>query len=79
MEMRTLFHGYIQRNCKQCKMDVTISDEFRGEMFKNSEDLRKMCIVTCDSHEDEDCNIVKLIYPDNDNAVCFISTRQIIM
>lgn len=27
-------------NCKQCKMDVTISDEFRGEMFKTSEYFR---------------------------------------
>lgn len=62
-------------NCKQCKMDVTIRDEFRGVMFKNSEDLRKMCIVTCDSHEDEDCGIVKLIYPDNDNTVGCISTK----
>lgn len=60
-------------------MDVTIRDEFRGGMLKNSEDLRKMCIVTCDSHEDKDCDIVKLIYPDNDNTVCCISTRQIVM
>lgn len=61
-------------NYKQCKMDVTIRDEFRGVMFKNSENLRKMCIVTCDSHKDEDCDIVKLIYPDNDNTVGCIST-----
>lgn len=31
--------------------------------------------VTCDSHEDEDCDIVKLIYPDNDNTVGCISTK----
>lgn len=48
-------------NCKQCKMDVVINDEFRGEMLKNSKDLRKMCIVTCDLHEDKECDIVKLI------------------
>lgn len=35
----------------------------------------KMCIVTCDSREDEDCDIVKLIYPDNDNTVGCISTK----
>lgn len=50
-------------------MDVIISDEFRGEMFKNSEDLWKMCIVMCDLYEDEDCDIVKFIYFDNDNIV----------
>lgn len=44
-------------------------------MFKNSENLRKMCIVTCDSHEDEYCDIAKLIYPDNDNTVGCISTK----
>lgn len=58
-------------------MDVTISDEFRGEMLKNNEDLRKMCIVTCNSHEDEDCDIVKLIYPDNGNTMGCISTRDV--
>lgn len=35
-----------------------------------------MCIVTCDSHEDEDSDIVKLVYPNSDNTVCCISSKK---
>lgn len=34
-----------------------------------------MYIVTCDSHQDEDCDIVNIMYPDNDNTIGCISTK----
>lgn len=58
-------------------MDVIISDEFRGEMFKNNEDLWKMCIVMCNLYEDEDCDIVKIIYFDNGNIMGCIFIRDV--
>lgn len=45
-------------------------------MFKNNEDVRKMCIVTCDSHEDEYYDIMEPIFPNGDDIVCCISTKN---